>query len=185
MIKEVYELSEEKMNKTVSVLKKELSSLKAGRANPAILDKITVPYYGTPTSLNQLAGISSPEPRVLLIQPWDPKTLKDIEKEILKSDLGLNPANDGKVIRLVIPELTQETRKNLVKVVKKHGEESKIAVRAVRREANDRIKSFKKSNEITEDEQQEAEDHIQDMLDDIIREIDKLMESKEKEIMSV
>lgn len=185
MIKEVYKQSEEKMSKTVSVLKKELTSLKAGRANPSILDKIVVQYYGTPTPLNQLAGIAAPEPRMLTIQPWDPKALKDIEKEILKSDLGLNPSNDGKIIRLVIPELTEETRKNLVKVVKKQGEEAKIAARSIRREANEKIKVWKKEGTVTEDEEQNAEDDIQELTDKTISEIDKIVANKEKEIMEV
>lgn len=185
MIKEVYKQSEEKMSKTVSVLKKEFTSLKAGRANPSILDKIVVQYYGTPTPLNQLAGIAAPEPRMLTIQPWDPKALKDIEKEILKSDLGLNPSNDGKIIRLVIPELTEETRKNLVKVVKKQGEEAKIAVRSIRREANEKIKVWKKEGTVTEDEEQNAEDDIQELTDKTISEIDKIVANKEKEIMEV
>lgn len=185
MIKEVYDQSEEKMSKTVSVLKKDLSSLKAGRANPSILNKIVVSYYGTPTPLNQLAGIAAPEPRMLVIQPWDPKALKDIEKEILKSDLGLNPSNDGKVLRLVIPELTEETRKNLVKTVKKQGEESKIAIRSIRREANEKIKAFKKEGTVTEDEEAEAEEHIQKLTDKTISEIDKIIFNKEKEIMEV
>lgn len=185
MIKEIYNQSEEKMHKTVLALKKELSSLKAGRANPSILDKIVVSYYGTPTPLNQLAGIAAPEPRMLTIQPWDPKALKDIEKEILKSDLGLNPSNDGKIIRLVIPELTEETRKNLAKVVKKQGEEAKIAVRSVRREANEKVKAWKKEGTVTEDEEQNAEDDIQDLTDKTISEIDKILSNKEKEIMEV
>lgn len=185
MIKEVYKQSEEKMSKTVSVLKKEFTSLKAGRANPSILDKIVVQYYGTPTPLNQLAGIAAPEPRMLTIQPWDPKALKDIEKEILKSDLGLNPSNDGKIIRLVIPELTEETRKNLVKVVKKQGEEAKIAARSIRREANEKIKVWKKEGTVTEDEEQNAEDDIQELTDKTISEIDKIVANKEKEIMEV
>lgn len=185
MIKEVYNQSEEKMSKTVSVLKKELTSLKAGRANPSILDKIVVQYYGTPTPLNQLAGIAAPEPRMLTIQPWDPKALKDIEKEILKSDLGLNPSNDGKIIRLVIPELTEETRKNLVKVVKKQGEEAKIAARSIRREANEKIKAYKKEGTVTEDEEQGAEDDIQELTDKTISDIDRIVANKEKEIMEV
>jgi ribosome recycling factor len=185
MIKEVYKSSEEKMLKTISVLKKELASLKAGRANPSLLDKIVVPYYGTPTPLNQLAGIAAPEPRLLTIQPWDPKAIKDIEKEILKSDLGLNPSSDGKIIRLLIPELTEETRKNLVKVVKKHGEEAKIAARSIRREANEKIKTCKKDGTITEDEEKKGEEDIQKLTDNTIRDIDKIIENKEKEIMEV
>jgi ribosome recycling factor len=185
MVKEVYKSSEERMNKTITVLRKELASLKAGRANPSILDKIVVPYYGAPTPLTQLASIAAPEPRLLTIQPYDAKALKDIEKEILKSDLGLNPNNDGKIIRLVISELTEETRKNLVKVVKKHGEEAKVAVRSIRREANDKIKSLKKDGEITEDQEKKSEEDIQKLTDNIIKEIDKVIDTKEKEIMEV
>jgi len=185
MLKEVYKSSEEKMNKTMSVLKKELSSLKAGRANPSILDKIVITYYGTPTPLNQLAGINTPEPRLLTIQPWDPKAIKDIEKEILKSDLGINPSNDGKMIRLFIPELTEETRKNLAKVIKKHGEEAKVAVRFIRREANEKIKALKKEVSITEDEEKKGEEDIQKLTDNFMKDIDKAVETKEKEIMEV
>lgn len=185
MVKEVYKATEEKMNKTGSVLKKELASLKAGRANPSILDKIVVPYYGTPTPLGQIGSISAPEPRLLLIQPWDSKVIKDIEKEILKSDLGLNPSSDGKIIRLVIPELTEETRKNLVKVVKKHGEEAKVAIRAIRRDANEKIKALKKEGTITEDQEKKGEEDIQKLTDNHIKDIDKIIEAKEKEIMEV
>jgi len=185
MVKEVYKSSEEKMKKTISVLKKELASLKAGRANPSILDKITVSYYGTPTPLSQLASISAPEPRLLIIQPWDSKIIKDIEKEILKSDLGLNPSSDGKIIRLVIPELTEETRKNLVKVVKKHGEEAKVAIRAIRREANEKIKALKKEGTITEDQEKKGEEDVQKLTDNYVKEIDKIIATKEKEIMEV
>lgn len=185
MVKEVYTSSEEKMSKTIAVLKKELASLKAGRANPSILDKIVVPYYGTPTPINQLANIAAPEPRLLTIQPWDPKVLKDIEKEILKSDLGLNPSNDGKIIRLIIPELTEETRKNLVKVIKKHGEEAKVAIRAIRRDANDRVKALRKDSEVTEDQEKKSEEDIQKLTDNFIRDVDKIIDLKEKEIMEV
>jgi ribosome recycling factor len=185
MIKEVYNSSEEKMKKTEAVLKKELASLRAGRANPSILDKIVVSYYGVPTPLNQLSSISAPEPRLLTIQPYDSSTLKEIEKEILKSDLGLNPSNDGKIIRLMIPELTEETRSNLVKVIKKHGEEAKVAIRAVRREANERIKALKKDGNITEDQEKKGETDIQKLTDNFIKDIDKIIETKEKEIMEV
>ncbi|KPU43915.1 ribosome-recycling factor [Oxobacter pfennigii] len=185
MVKEVYKSSEEKMNKTITVLKKELASLKAGRANPSILDKIVVPYYGTPTPISQIASIAVPEPRLLTVQPWDSSILKEIEKEILKSDLGLNPTNDGKLIRLLIPELTEETRKNLVKVIKKHGEEAKVAVRSIRREANEKIKALKKESTITEDQEKKGEEDIQKLTDNIIKEIDRIVETKEKEIMEV
>ena len=185
MIDEILSASEEKMNKSINSLKKELSSMKAGRANPSILDRIEVEYYGSMTPLNQLSNISAPEARVLLIQPFDKTSIKNIEKAILKSDLGLNPSNDGTAIRLVIPELTEETRKDLVKKVKKIGEETKIAVRSARRDCNDKIKSLKKNNEITEDEMKKYEDKIQKTTDNHIKTIDKLLENKEKEVMSI
>jgi ribosome recycling factor len=185
MLKDVMTNAEDKMNKTVSVLKRDLSSMKAGRANPSILDRLEAEYYGTPTPLNQLANISAPEPRVLLIQPYDKTSVKAIEKSILTSDLGLNPSNDGSVIRLVIPELTEETRKNIVKNVKKAGEEAKVAVRAIRRDANDKVKTLKKDNEITEDEVKKSEEDIQKKTDSFIKEIDKILEEKEKEILSI
>lgn len=185
MVKEVINASEEKMKKSIELLKKELQSLKAGRANPSILDRLTVDYYGTPTHVSQLANISTPEPRMLVIQPWDKKAIKDIEKAILKSDLGLNPSNDGQVIRLVIPELTEETRKNLVKIVKKHGEDGKVAVRSIRRDANEKLKVLKKDGAHSEDDVKKTEDEIQKMTDNFIKEIDKIVESKEKEIMAV
>jgi ribosome recycling factor len=185
MVKEVNKASEEKMNKTIAVLKKELASLKAGRANPSILDKIVVPYYGTPTPINQLANIAAPEPRLLTIQPWDTKIIKDIEKEILKSDLGLNQSNDGKLIRLIIPELTEETRKNLVKVVKKHGEEAKVAIRSIRREAIEKVKAMKKEGTVSEDDEKKGEEDTQKLTDNFIRDVDKIIDLKEKEIMEV
>lgn len=185
MIKDIIHNSEDKMNKTIQVLRKELASMKAGRANPSILDRIEVEYYGSMLPINQVANVSAPEPRIILIQPWEKSTLKNIEKAILKSDLGLTPSNDGTVIRLVIPELTEETRKNLVKTVRKTGEESKIAVRSIRREANDKIKALKKNNEISEDDMKKAEEDIQKKTDNYIKNIDKIIEEKEKEIMSV
>lgn len=185
MIKEVISASEEKMKKSMEVLKKELQSLKAGRANPSMLDRISVDYYGTPTPVASLATVSTPEARMLCIQPWDRTAIKDIEKAILKSDLGLNPSNDGQVIRLLIPELTEETRKNLVKVVKKHGEETKVAIRAIRRDANDKLKALKKDATHSEDEIKKTEDEIQKITDNFIKEIDKAVETKEKEILSV
>lgn len=185
MLKEILKQSQDKMEKTISVLKKELGSMKAGKANPAMLDKISVEYYGTQTPINQLANVSSPEPRVLLIQPWDKNSMKDIERAILQSDLGLNPSNDGSVIRLLIPELTEETRKQIVKKVKKTGEESKIAIRSIRREGNDKIKRLKKDNEITEDDATNAEDDIQKITDKHIKNIDEIVSNKEKEVMSI
>lgn len=185
MIKEVINYSEDKMKKTIESFKRELQSLKAGRANPSMLDKIMIDYYGTPTHVSQLATISAPEPRTLLIQPWDRAAIKDVEKAILKSDLGLNPSNDGQVIRLNIPELTEETRKNLVKVVKKHGEEAKVAVRSIRKDGNDKLKNLKKEGTHSEDDVKRTEDEIQKLTDNYIKEIDKLIDIKEKEIMSV
>jgi ribosome recycling factor len=173
------------MKKSIEILKKELQSLKAGRANPSILDKLTVEYYGTPTHISQLANISTPDSRTIVIQPWDKSSMKDIEKAILKSDLGLNPNNDGQIIRLTIAELTEETRKNLVKVVKKHGEETKVAIRAIRRDANEKLKVLKKDGEHSEDDVKKTEDEIQKITDNFIKEIDKIIEVKEKEIMSV
>jgi ribosome recycling factor len=173
------------MNKTVSVLKKDLASMKAGRANPTILDRVEVEYYGSMVPISQVGNISAPEPRIILIQPWEKSSLKTIEKAILKSDLGLTPSNDGAVIRLIIPELTEETRKNLVKNVKKAGEEAKVAVRSIRRDSNDKIKALKKNSEISEDDMKKAEDDIQKKTDNFIKEIDKIIENKEKEIMAV
>lgn len=185
MIKEITAKAEDKMKKTVSSLKRELSSMKAGRANPLMLDRIEAEYYGSLTPLNQLANISAPEPRILLIQPFDKTSIKNIEKAILVSDLGLNPSNDGAAIRLVIPELTEETRKNIVKNVKKSGEEAKVAIRSIRRDANDKIKALKKENTITEDETKKAEDNIQKKTDGFIKEIESIIENKEKEILAV
>ncbi len=185
MIKDIIHSAEDKMTKTVSVLKKELASMKAGRANPTILDRVEVEYYGSMVPISQVGNISAPEPRIILIQPWEKSSLKAMEKAILKSDLGLTPSNDGSVIRLIIPELTEETRKNLVKNVKKSGEDAKVAVRSIRRDSNDKIKSLKKNNEISEDDLKKAEEDIQKKTDNFIKEIDKIIEHKEKEIMSV
>lgn len=178
-------VSEEKMQKSVNVLKSELASIRAGRANPSLLDRITVDYYGTPTSLNKLATITSPEPRILLIQPWDTSKINDIEKAIQKSDLGINPTTDGKVIRLVLPELTEERRKEIVKLVHKKSEEAKVAIRQIRRDANDIIKKLDKNGEISEDDKEKNQDLIQKLTDKYIKEIDKLVEAKEKEIMEI
>ncbi len=185
MIKDIEKNMQEKMEKTLSVLKHELSTLRAGRANPSLLDRISVDYYGTQTPLNQLANIAAPEPRVLTISPWDVKSIPVIEKEIQKSDLGINPSNDGKMIRLVVPQLTEERRKELVKVVKKLGEDSKVAIRNIRRDGNDHLKKLKKDGEITEDELKKSEDNTQKMTDKYIKETDKAVELKEKEIMEV
>jgi ribosome recycling factor len=185
MIKDIEKNMQEKMEKTLSVLKHELSTLKAGRANPSLLDRISAEYYGTVTPLNQLANIAAPEPRILTVMPWDAKAIPVIEKAILKSDLGINPSNDGKMIRLVIPQLTEERRKELVKVVKRLGEDCKVAVRNIRRDANEHLKKLKKDGKITEDELKKTEVDIQKTTDKFIKESDKAMEIKEKEIMEV
>ena len=185
MIKDIIVKAEDKMKKTISVLKSDLSTLRAGRANPTMLDRIKVDYYGSPCPLSQVANISAPEPRVLMISPWEKSLIKEIEKAILVSDLGINPSNDGSVIRLVVPELTEETRKNLVKVVKKTGEDAKVALRSIRREANDKIKALKKDGDITEDEMKNAEEKVQKIIDTYVKEVDTLILAKEKEIMSI
>ena len=176
---------EEKMKKTISVFEENLSEVRAGRANPNILNKITVDYYGVPTPINQMAGISVPEPRMILIQPWDMSMLKEIEKAINLAEIGINPNNDGKVIRLVFPELTEERRKELVKDIRKTAEEAKVAIRAIRREGLDIAKNAQKNSEITEDELNVAETKIQKMTDNKIEEIDNILDKKEKEIMTV
>ena len=176
---------EEKMEKTISVYRENLSEIRAGRANPAILNKIMVEYYGVPTPINQVAGISVPEARLIVIQPWDASMLKEIEKEILKADIGINPNNDGKVIRLAFPELNEERRKELVKDIKKIAEEAKVSIRAIRREGMDEYKGLEKESIITEDELKKAENDIQKLTDDKIAEIDSILANKEKEIMSL
>lgn len=185
MIKDILKNSDEKMKKTTEALKKELASMKAGRANAAMLDKIEAEYYGTNTPINQLGNVTIPEPRVLVIQPWDRSALKAIEKAILKSDLGINPSNDGELIRLAVPELTEETRRDIVKKIKKQEENSKVAVRSIRRESNEKFKSMKKNNEITEDELKKAEDDIQKKTDNFIKEIENIVATKENGIMSI
>lgn len=175
----------EKMDKTVGVVKKELSTLRAGRANPQILDRIQVDYYGTPTPISQIGNISSPEARLLVIAPWEAKMIPAIEKEIQKSDIGINPSNDGKVIRLHIPELNEERRRELCKQVRKLVEEGKIAVRAIRRDTMEIFKKMKKDSEITEDDLKDAEVELQKVTDAHIKDIDVLGVEKEKEIMSV
>lgn len=176
---------EEKMQKSLSALSDEYTTIRAGRANPHILDRITVDYYGTQTNLQSVANISVPEPRIIQIQPWESNLLKDIEKAILISDLGLTPTNDGKMIRLVFPELTEERRKELVKDVKKKAENAKVAIRNVRRDANDAFKKQNKANEISEDEQKDLEDKVQKLTDKYVSEVDKAMEAKSKEILTV
>ena len=174
-----------KMEKTLVALRKEFSTLRAGRANPQILDKITVDYYGTQTPLSGVANISVPEPRMLIITPWEAKMIPVIEKEIQKSDLGINPSNDGRVIRLIVPELNEERRKELCKQVKKAAEESKVAVRNIRRDAMEAFKKMKKDSVITEDDQKTAETQLQKTVDEYIKEVDKVAADKENEIMSV
>jgi len=185
MYLEVHLQAEEKMKKSLKVYKDELASIRAGRANPSLLDRITVDYYGTPTPLKQISNISAPEPRMILIQPWDTKSISEIEKAIQKSDLGLNPSVDGKVIRLIIPQLTEERRKELLKVVKKTAENAKIAIRNERREANENLKKMQKASEITEDDYKLAEDKVQKITDKYIEEVENLLSIKEKEIMEV
>ncbi|WP_028307335.1 ribosome recycling factor [Desulfitibacter alkalitolerans] len=185
MLNEIYSEAEERMKKTIEVLKKEFASIRAGRANPAILDKIRVDYYGVPTPINQMANISVPEPRLLMIQPWDKSVIGNIEKAILKSDLGLNPNNDGSVIRISIPQLTEERRKELVKMVKKKSEDFRVEVRNSRRDANDQIKMFEKDGEISEDDARKGIDKIQELTDNYIEKINQLLENKEMEIMEV
>lgn len=175
----------EKMEKTINSFSEKLSEIRAGRANPAILNKIKIDYYGTLTPINQVAGISVPEARLIMIQPWDISVLKEIEKAILTSDIGINPNNDGKVIRLAFPELNEERRKEIVKDVKKMAEEAKVGIRAARRDGMDEAKAKQKEGEITEDDLKQAENEIQKITDKQIEEIDKILEAKEKEVMSV
>ncbi len=176
---------EEKMGKSLDSLKEEFSTIRAGRANPHLLDKLRVDYYGTPSPIQSVANVSVPEARVIQIQPWESKMIKEIEKAILASDLGLTPGNDGKVIRLIFPELTEDRRKELVKDVKKKAENAKVAIRNIRRDANDAIKKSAKANEISEDEQKDIEDEIQKLTDKYIDQIDKETEAKSKEILTV
>ncbi len=180
-----YQDFERKMKRTCEFLKEQLASVRAGKANPAVLDRITVEYYGTDTPINQVASISVPDARSLLIQPWDASALKAIEKAIQASELGINPQNDGRAIRLVFPQLTEERRKDLAKQVKKYGEEAKVAVRNIRRDAMDKFKAQKKKSEITEDDFKDVEKDMQKMTDDYIKEVEKIAEDKEKELMEL
>ena len=177
--------TEDKMQKSVAHFDKELSEIRAGRANPAVLDKLRVDYYGSPMPVNQLASISAVEARTLVIQPYDVSALKGIEKAIQKSDIGINPQNDGKVIRMIFPPLTEERRKEIVKEVAMMNEEAKIALRSIRREGMDKIKALKKKSEITEDDQKNGEKKIQDITDKYIKNIDKITEKKQKQIMEI
>ena len=185
MIKDVLDTAKEKMGKSCAVYQKDLATLRAGRANPQVLDRIMVDYYGTPTPIQQVGNISSPEPRLLVIAPWETKMITEIEKAIQKSDLGINPSNDGKIIRLVFPELNEERRKDLTKLARKGAEETKVAIRSIRRDGVEKFKAMKKNSEITEDEQKKAEEDIQKLTDNAIKEVDSICAAKEKEIMEV
>ena len=184
-MKETLKLYETKMGKTIDVLSKELAAIRAGRANPGVLNKIIVEYYGAPTPLPQVAAVSTPDPRTLQIQPWDASILRKIEKAIQMSDLGLNPQNDGKSIRLTFPPLTEERRKELIKQASKTGEEAKVAIRNIRRDAMDKFKDMKKKNEITEDGEKDAQEQMQKITDKYIKEIDGIVAKKSKELSEV
>ena len=184
-VKEILDASKEKMSKSVAVYQNEMTSLRAGRANPRLLDRIMVDYYGSPTPIQQIAAISSPDPRALVISPWDSKALKSIEKAIQNSDLGINPQNDGRCIRLSFPQLTEERRKELVKQIHKYAENGKVAVRNIRRDAMDNFKKQEKKSEITEDELKQVEKDLQKLTDDSCKKLDELLAKKEKELMAV
>ncbi len=181
----IFVKAQEKMDKTINALLNEYSTIRAGRANPAVLDRIMVEYYGTPTPINQMAAISVPEPRTIMIAPWDKNSLRDIEKAILMSDLGLNPQNDGSTLRLNFPPLTEERRKELVKGVYKYAEDSKVAIRSIRRDSLEKLKDMKKKSEITEDDFKNAEKKMQDLTDKFCKEIDTISAKKDKEIMEI
>jgi ribosome recycling factor len=181
----VFAKTKEKMEKCLNSLERDYAAVRAGRANPAVLDKVMVDYYGVPTPINQMAAISVPEARLLVVQPWDASTLRDIEKAINTADIGINPQNDGKVIRLTFPQLTEEHRKALQKDVAKRGEEAKVAIRNVRRDAMDDIKKLKKDNEITEDDQKDGEKKLQDITDGFIKQVEAIAKKKEDEVISL
>lgn len=185
MTTEVINSSEDKLKKSLDALKKDYGTLRAGRATPSLLDKVMVDYYGTPTPVNQMANVTIPEPRIIVIKPYDKSTLKEIEKAIQKSDLGLNPNSDGVAIRLTIPQPTQERRKELVKVVNKKAEDAKVAMRNIRRDANEAIKKLEKDKKITEDDRKDAQDKVQKLLDKYIKLVDSTKATKEKEVMEV
>jgi len=185
MYKELILKSEDQMRKSISFLKEDLATIRAGKANPKLVDKIQVSYYGTMTPLNQIANISVPEPRAIIIQPWDASTIKEIEKAILASDLGINPSNDGKLIRLMIPQLTEERRKDLLKLVKKETESAKIALRNIRRDTNEDLKKLEKDSVLTKDDHKKAEEEMQKLTDKYIKYIDDVYKDKEKEILEV
>ena len=184
-MKEVFAVAEDKMNKSVNNLVQEFGSIRAGRANPGVLDKLTVDYYGCATPINQMAAVSVPDPRTLLIVPWDKSVLRDIEKAIQTSDIGINPQNDGTSLRLLFPPMTEERRRDLSKDIAKMGEDTKVAVRSIRRDAMDKLKDMKKNSEITEDDQKNGEKKMQDLTDRFTKEIDNLAEQKQKEIMEI
>lgn len=184
-MKDTINAAKEKMNKSLNALNNEFAAIRAGRANPAVLDKVMVDYYGAPTPVNQMAAISVSEARILVIQPWDKSSLKLIEKAILASDVGITPTNDGSVIRLVFPQLTEERRKELCKTIKKYGEECKVTVRSVRRDTIEKFKAMKKNSEITEDDMKDCEKKVQDLTDKFCNDVDKAVAEKEKEIMTV
>ena len=184
-MKEILAKAEHKMTRSIEVLEKDYAAIRAGRANPAVLDKIHVDYYGAPTAINQLAAINVPEARVLTIQPWDASALRLIEKAIQTSDLGVNPQNDGKIIRLVFPQLTEDRRKDLVKEISKMAEETKVAIRSIRRDAIDKLKAKKKAGELTEDDLKTAEKKTQDLTDKKVKEVEAVLAKKEKELMTV
>ncbi len=184
-MEQVFKDIEKRMSNTIEVLKQEMASLRAGRANPALLDNVHVEYYGVPTPLNQVANISAPEPRMLRVQPWDKGIIGDVERAILKSDLGLNPNNDGNIIRISIPQLTQERRQDLVKVVKKNGEETKVSIRNVRRDANETLKKAEKNGDISEDDLRRYQDEVQEVTNKYTQQVDDVVNRKEAEIMEI
>lgn len=181
----VFSKTKEKMEKCLKSLERDFAAIRAGRANPAVLDRVTVDYYGVPTPINQMAAVSVPEARLLLIQPWDASTIKEIEKAINTADIGINPQNDGKVIRLSFPQLTEEHRKALQKDISKRGEEAKVAIRNIRRDSMDDIKKLKKDNQITEDDQKNGEKKLQDITDDFIKQSEAITKKKEEEVISL
>ncbi len=184
-VQEIKELNQGKMNKSLDVFRVDMASVRAGRATPALLEKVMVDYYGTPTPVNQVANVTVPEPRTIIIQPWEKDLAKEIERAIMKSDLGLNPNSDGNVIRLNLPQLTEERRKELVKTVHKKAEDARVVVRNLRRDANDAIKKAEKAKEMTEDDAKKGVDEIQKLTDSVMKEIDSILANKEKEVMEV
>lgn len=184
-MKEIKEKAKSKMEKSINVMLSDFAAIRAGRANPNVLDKVRVDYYGSPTPVNQMAAVSVAEARVLVVTPWDKSTLKSIEKAIQASDIGINPQNDGQVIRLTFPQLTEDRRKEIVKGVKKGGEDTKVAIRSIRRDAMEKLKAMKKNSEITEDEQKDGEESIQKMTDKYCKQVDEYVAEKEKEILSI